>query len=180
MRAKTLLATFLLVFALAVDAEAQRRVYTIGVGFAFPPWDVGARRGVNHDLLRAMCGANKAMRCRIQAHPNASCVSSDAAGNNVIGAALVAGSLDGCIGWFNTPEREQLGAEFAHPYSVGPTPHLIAADGGGFGRLEEGDSLGGAVVGFLGGFFNDATCLARHHEDFETRSSKPARPVASR
>ena len=167
MRVRTFLVAFLLVFAFALDAEAQRRAYTIGVGFAFPPWDVGARRGVNNDLLTAMCAANRAMRCRIQAHPNAACLSSDAAGNPVIGPGLASGSLDGCIGWFNTAERQQLGGEFAHPYSFGPTPHLIAADGGGFGRLEDGDSLGGAVVGFLGGFFNDPTCLARHHGDFE-------------
>ena len=44
MRVRTVLVAFLLVFAFALDAEAQRRAYTIGVGFAFPPWDVGARR----------------------------------------------------------------------------------------------------------------------------------------
>jgi ABC-type amino acid transport substrate-binding protein len=168
-QARPFLVAFLLVFSVALDAAAQRRVYTIGTGTAFPPWDVGPRRGVNYDLLTAICAANSAMRCRIQVRPNADCVASDDAGNLVIGAGLASGSLDACIGWFNTAEREQLGAEFAHPHSFGPTPQLIAADGGGFGRLEDGASLGGALVGFIAGFFTDPSCLGRHHDDFESQ-----------
>ncbi|HEX2465960.1 MAG TPA: hypothetical protein VHR17_15160 [Thermoanaerobaculia bacterium] len=159
---------FLLMFALAAGASAQRRLYTVGIGFPFPPWDVGPARGVNYDLLTAICAANTAMRCRIQVRPYSDCVGSDAEGRPIIGPGLTSGSLDGCIGWLDTAERAQLGGEFADPYSFGPTPQLIAADGGGFGRLDDGDSLGGALVGFLAGFFNNPTCLARHHDDFET------------
>ena len=167
MQAKSLFLALLLAVGIAAEATAQPRVYSIGIGFPFPPWDVGPARGVNYDLLTAMCAANSAMRCRIKVRPYGDCVASDAAGNPVIGPGLASGALDGCIGWLDTPERVQLGGEFQDAYSFGPTPQLIAADGRGVGRIEDGDSLDGAMVGFLAGFFNNPSCLARHHDEFE-------------
>jgi hypothetical protein len=167
MRPRFLIFAFLFVLMMGANAGAEQRVYNIGLGFPFPPWDVGPLQGVNYDLLTAICAANLAMRCRIEVRPYSDCVGSDAAGHPIIGAGLRSGSIDGCVGWLDTPEREQLGGEFANAYSFGPTPQLIASDSNHvFDGLQDGQGLGGANVGFLSGFFNNPSCLTRHHGNF--------------
>jgi len=167
MRWRLLILPWLLLFVTGVNAKAQSREYTIALGFPFPPWDVGPLEGVNYDLLTAICSANTAMRCRIEDRPTADCVDSDAAGNPLIGPALTSGRVDACMGWFDTPQRKQLGAEFADAHSFGPIPQLIASDSNHvFDDLEDGAELDGATVGFLSGLFHNPDCLARHHRNF--------------
>lgn len=146
---------------------AQQRGYTVALGFPFPPWDVGPLTGFNTDLLRAVCAANRGMRCHLVDLPNGDCVGSDAQGRPIIGPALVAGHVDGCMGWLTTDQREELGAEFSRAYSFGPTPQLIARDGDSrFNGLAPSGSIAGARVGFLGGFFSDPACLVKHYTGF--------------
>jgi hypothetical protein len=166
MRWRLLILTCLLLCVPGVSA-AQSRQYTIALGFPFPPWDVGPLEGVNYDLLTAICSANTAMRCRIIDRPTSECVDSDAAGHPVIGSGLTLGRFDACMGWFDTPQRKQLGAEFADAHSLGPVPQLIARDSNPiFDNLDEGDDLGGAAVGFLSGLFHNPDCLGNHYENF--------------
>src|SRR5262245_48849225 len=170
MRLRLLILALLCVCVLGANVDAKQRVYTIALGFPFPPWDVGPLQGVNYDLLTAICTANAAMHCKIVVRPYSDCVGSDAAGHPLIGPGLHAGRIDGCVGWLNTPEREQLGGEFAHAYSFGPTPQLIASDANhAFDSLQDGDSLGGAQVGFLSGFFNNPSCLSHHQSQFSVQ-----------
>ncbi len=168
---RLILALFLVIGVSAEDAIGGQRGYKIALGFPFPPWDVGPLEGVNFDLLSAICAANTGMRCKFLDRPFTDCVDSDAEGNLMIGQALANGKVDGCMGWFITPEREQLGAEFSHPYSRGPTPQRIARNtAGAFDGLGASGSLGGAEVGFLSGFFNDPSCLGKHYTDFSQRA----------
>ena len=52
------------------------------------------------------------------------------------------GRFDACMRWFDTPQRKQLGAEFADAHSLGPVPQLIACDSNPvFDDLDEGDDL---------------------------------------
>lgn len=154
----------------AEDANGGKRGYKIALSFPDPPWGVGPLEGVNFDLLSAICAANTGMRCTFLDRPSTDCVDSDAEGNLIIGRALAEGQVDGCMGWFITSEREQLGAEFSNPYSRGPTPQLIASNSNdAFDDLGASGSLGGAEVGFLRGFFNDPSCLGRHYTDFSQR-----------
>jgi hypothetical protein len=170
MRRRFLSLAFLLVLAIGANANAQQRVYNIGLGFPFPPWDVGPLEGVNHDLLTAICAANGRMHCQIELRPYSDCVSSDAAGHPIIGPGLASGNLDGCVGWLDTPERQQLGGEFSNSYSFGPTPQLIAGNAyHDFDSLQDGQGLGGNKVGFLSGFFNNSSCLARHYGNFSAQ-----------
>jgi hypothetical protein len=157
----------LIVLGLCAPASAGWRPHTIALGSAFPPWDVGPLTGANHDLLTAICRANAGMRCTIVDRPYGDCLGSDAEGRPVIGPALASGEVDGCMGWLITPERQQLGGEFTDAYSLGPIPQLIASDAShAFDGLGAGGGLAGARVGFLSGFFNNPTCLARHYTDF--------------
>jgi hypothetical protein len=170
MRRTWLTLPVLFLLAMGASADAQQRVYNIGLGFPFPPWDVGPLEGVNYDLLTAICAANSGMHCQIELRPYSDCVSSDAAGHPIIGTGLASGHLDGCVGWLTTPERQQLGGEFSNPYSFGPTPQLIAGNANhDFDSLQDGQSLGGNKVGFLSGFFNNPSCLARHYGNFSTQ-----------
>src|SRR5262249_46965979 len=170
MRHRQLLFSLLLVLGLCTQAAgAERRVYKIALGFPFPPWDVGLLEGVNYDLLTATCTANMRMRCKIVNRPYSDCIGSDAEGRPLIGPALASGRIDGCMGWLITPEREQLGGEFAHAYSLGPTPQLIASNADHlFDSLGASGPLAGAEVGFFSGFFNNPTCLAEHYSDFRS------------
>jgi len=164
------LLNFAVLLVIALNAGAQQRVYNIALGYPFPPWDAGPLKGVNYDLLTAICAANSAMHCNIVLRPYSDCLGSDRAGHPVIGPGLQSGSIDGCVGWLNTAEREQLGGEFANAYSFGPTPQLIANNSNhAFDGLQDGGSLGGAKIGFLSGFFNNPSCLTRHHGDFITQ-----------
>lgn len=146
---------------------AQQRVYRIGLTYPFPPWDVGPLEGVDYDLLSAICKANRPMHCMLQALPSEACVDTDAGGNMIIGQALASGAIDGCVAWYGTDARKQLGAEFTDGYSYGPQPQLIAANGDTrYDGVGASGSLESAQVGFISGFFNDTNCLARHYSDF--------------
>jgi ABC-type amino acid transport substrate-binding protein len=150
------------------DSVEETRSYNIAQGFPFPPWDVGPMEGVGSDVLRAICEANGPMRCEIVVLPAQECFDTDQDGNAVVGSALASGRVDGCMTWFDTPERRRLGVEFGDGFSSGPVPQLIAADGNEqFDDLGESGSLAGAVVGLLSGFFNDADCLAMRYDDFD-------------
>jgi hypothetical protein len=169
-RSRQLIFPFLIVLSFCTQAiGGERRGYTIALGFPFPPWDVGSLEGVNYDILSAVCTANAGMRCKIVDRPYSDCLASDAEGRPIIGAALATGKVDGCMGWLITPEREQLGGEFTHPYSLGPTPQLIASNANpAFDGLGANGTLEGATVGFLSGFFNNPACLAKHYSDFSS------------
>ncbi len=161
----------------ALPAEAQQRVYKIGLTYPFPPWDVGPLEGFDFDLLSAVCDANGPMKCVLVPLASEACVATDANGDMIIGAALATGEIDGCVAWYGTDARKQLGAEFTEGYSLGPQPQLIAANGDTrFDGLDASGSLNGAAVGFLTGFFSDNHCLAGHYDDFTASfySSSPA------
>lgn len=157
----------LLLTAVALPSNAQERVYRIALSFPFPPWGVGPLEGVDFDLLTALCEANEPMRCLLEDRPSSDCVDTDANGRMIIGPALASGAVDGCVAWFGTEARKQLGAEFTDGYSRGPLPQLVAADGDArYDGLAASGSLEGANVGFIAGFFNDDDCLADHYGDF--------------
>lgn len=161
-----LVGVFLFLVA-AVPSFVQQRVYKIGLTYPFPPWDIGPLKGVDYDLLSAICEANGPMDCMLEALPSEACVGTDANGNMVIGRALATGAIDGCVAWYGTDARKQLGAEFTDGYSYGPQPQLIAANGDTrYDSVGAGGSLESARVGFIAGFFNDNNCLGRHYSDF--------------
>jgi len=166
----------------ALPSQAQERVYKIGLTFPFPPWGVGPLEGIDFDLLSAICEANRPMQCMLEAMPSEACVDTDAGGDMIIGGALATGAIDGCVAWFGTDARKQLGAEFTDGYSRGPQPQLIAADGDTrYDGLGTEGSLQGAAVGFFAGFFNDDDCLAGRYSDFTASffSSEPAAATPS-
>ncbi len=151
-----------------VGAVAKTRAYKIAQAFPFPPWDVGPLEGVTIDVLRAICEANAPMKCRFEVLPSEDCFDTDGKGNLIVGPALASGQVDGCVSWFRTPAREQLGAEFGHGYSRGSTPQLIASDDNvAFDDLGAEGSLDAAEVAFFAGFFNDAACLGTRYTDFQ-------------
>lgn len=136
------------------------RAFRIAVGADYPPYDVGTLSGLDYDLLSAVCDANPELECEIVDAPYSDCFTSDDDGNAVVAPALASGDLDGCMGWFVTQTRLDLGVQFSRDLSAGLPVSLIArADA----APPEGTHLGGAVVGVLGGFFNDAACLSRHY-----------------
>jgi hypothetical protein len=49
------------------------------------------------------------MNCMLEALPSEACVDTDANGNMIIGWALATGAIDGCVAWYGTEERKQLG-----------------------------------------------------------------------
>lgn len=160
-----------------LPSRAEQRVYKIGLTYPFPPWGVGPLEGVDFDLLSAICEANSSMQCMLVPLASEACVDTDANGDMIIGAVLATGAIDGCVAWFGTDARKQLGAEFTEGYSRGPQPQLIAANGDArYDGLGAEGSLEGAAVGFLVGFFNDDDCLAGHYSDFTAsfHSSGPA------
>ena len=149
-------------------AGDETREYKIGEYFPSPPWDVGPLEGVSFDILTATCEANAPMKCQFEVLSAQDCFDTDDEGNPKVGHALASGQVDGCPTWFATPERRRLGAEFGHGYSSGPTPQLIASnDDMVFDDLGAEGSLGGAVVGFIAGFFSDPACLGTRYSDFE-------------
>lgn len=152
---------------IASPANAEQRVYRIGLTFPFPPWGVGPLEGVDFDLLSAICAANEPMHCKLEPRVSSDCVDTDREGKMVIGPAMASGAINGCVAWYGTAERMQLGAEFTNGYSLGPKPQLIATVGDSrYDALDEMGSLDNAKVGFIAGFFNDDECLAAHYTDF--------------
>ncbi len=150
----------------------KTRDYEIAQTYPYPPWDVGPLQGVSIDVMLAICEANRPMKCRFKAMPSEQCFDSDSDGNPIVGRALASGKFDGCLTWFRTPAREQLGAEFGNPYSRGSTPQLIASNTNtDFNVLGDIGSLGGANVAFFAGFFSDAACLSSHYSDFNVEIS---------
>lgn len=150
-----------LVSLFAVDqAAADQRKYVIGQQGGFPPFDIAPLVGVNNDILTALCDANTNMTCKLKALTATDCVDTDVDGNQITGPALVKGRVDGCMGWFDTSTRKQLGMEFGEGYSRGTTPQLIALDGDGdFDNLGPEGVIDGVTIGFLEGFFTDPACL---------------------
>ena len=156
----------------ATQAAADERKYKIGENGGFPPFDIVPGEGVDHDILTALCEANTNMTCKLKAVTVTDCVDFDETGNQITGPALVEGRVDGCIGWFDTPTRRQLGMEFGEIFSRGTTPQLIARDEDTtFDTLgPEGDFNDDVIIGFLKGFFNDAACLnTRYEGNFQTQ-----------
>lgn len=157
----------IVLMSLASPALAQQRVYRVGLTYPFPPWGVGPLEGVDYDLLTTICAANKSMKCMLEPRVSSDCVDTDQSGNMIVGAAMASGSIDGCVAWYATEERKELGAEFSDGYSHGPLPHLIATIGDmRFDALDQAGTLDGAKVGFIAGFFNDDNCLGVHYSDF--------------
>lgn len=172
-----LLALFVLTMALGEPAQAGKpgsstRVYKIAQAHPYPPWDVGPLEGVSIDVTQAICEANAPMKCKFTPVASEQCFDTDDEGQPFVGPGLASGRFDGCLTWFRTAAREQLGAEFAHGYSTGPTAQLIASDTNPvFDGLGGSGSLGGAVVAFFAGFFSDAGCLSSQYSDFEAITS---------
>jgi hypothetical protein len=153
-------------------AGVGMRDYRIAQSYPYPPWDVGPLEGVSIDVLHAICNVNAPMRCEFTPVRSEECFDTDAAGHPVIGDGLATGRFDGCLTWFTTAARQQLGAEFGHGYSTGSIPQLIASDGNTeFDQLGATGSLGGAAVTFFAGFFSDAACLGAYYTDFEASAS---------
>ncbi len=150
-----------LVSLFAVDqAAADQRKYVIGQQGGFPPFDIAPLVGVNNDILTALCDANTNMTCKLKALTATDCVDTDVDGNQITGPALVKGRVDGCMGWFDTSTRKQLGMEFGEGYSRGTTPQLIALDGDTrFDNLSPEKVIDDVTIGFLEGFFTDPACL---------------------
>ena len=156
-----------LVCIFAVDQAAadgrkykNQRNYKIGQQGGFPPFDIAPLVGVNNDILTAICDANTNMTCKLIALTSTDCVDTDDAGNQITGRALVWGRVVGCMGWFNTPTRKQLGMEFGEAYSRGTTPQLIALDGNmTFDTLGSEGQINDVTIGFIDGFFTDRECL---------------------
>jgi len=167
---------FLLAIALLTAANAtlaaqgngqNTRNYKIAQSYPYPPWDTGPLAGVSIEVMEAICEANAPMKCRFRPVFSEACFDTDPDGDPIIGEGLASGRYDGCLTWFRTETREQLGAEFGHGYSTGATPQLIASnDNSAFDGLGESGSLGSAVVAFFAGFFSDQACLATHYSDF--------------
>lgn len=151
----------------ANDSPEAVRVYKIAQSYPYPPWDVGPLEGVSIEVMMAICEANRPMKCKFTPVLSEECFDTDAEGNPVVGPGLASGRYDGCLTWFNTAAREQLGAEFGHGYSEGATPQLIASnDNPAFDTLGASGGLGGAKVAFFAGFFSDQACLATQYTDF--------------
>ena len=150
-----------LVSLFAVDqAAADQRKYVIGQQGGFPPFDIAPLVGVNNDILTALCDANANMTCKLKALTSTDCVDTDVDGNQITGTALVEGRVDGCMGWFDTSTRKQLGMEFGEGYSQGTTPQLIALDGDTrFDNLGPEGVIDDVTIGFIEGFFTDPACL---------------------
>ena len=145
----------------------ETRRYKISQSYPFPPWDVGPLEGVSTEVVSAICEANRVMDCRIIPVLSERCLDTGPDGKPFVGDLLAEGYHDGCLSWFRTPAREQLGAEFGHPYSTGSVPQLIASDASAlYDDLGASGDLGGAMVGFFAGFFSDADCLQQHYTNF--------------
>ena len=153
-------------------AGVGARDYRIAQSYPYPPWDVGPLEGVSLDVLRAICETNAPMRCEFTPVLSEECFDTDASGRPIVGDGLASGRFDGCLTWFTTAARQQLGAEFGHGYSTGSIPQLIASDSNtAFDQLGATGSLGGAEVTFFAGFFSDAACLGAYYSEFGTSVS---------
>lgn len=114
------------------------------------------------------------MKCKIKIVESTDCLDSDVNGLPFVGNELVSGAVDGCMGWFITPAREQLGMEFANPYSSGTTPQLIvSADNTDYDSLGAIDQIDNAIIGFISGFFNDVSCLNMRYDGNFSRDFYP-------
>jgi ABC-type amino acid transport substrate-binding protein len=150
----------------ADTGNGTTRSYDIALGNNYPPYDVSALNGLNFDVLTAVCAANANMECNIVDAPYTDCFDNDADGNPMVGAKLADGTFDGCMGWFITQTRIDLGIVFSDDYTAGLPVSLIQASGG---AALSGTDLGGATVGFFSGFFNDDGCLGDYYSNFETQ-----------
>ena len=164
-----LLVVVLMPFSAAAKNQKapKTRNYDIAQSYPYPPWDVGPLEGVSSEVTLAICEANAPMKCKLKPVLSEQCFDTDEGGNPVVGPGLTSGKYDGCLTWFKTATREQLGAEFGHGYSEGATPQLIASNTNpAFDALGENGGLGGAEVAFFAGFFSDQACLSGHYSDF--------------
>lgn len=154
-------------FGSGAEPGNEARMYKIAQSYPYPPWDVGPFKGVSIEVMKAICDANRHMKCQYIAVPSEECFDTDESGKPFVGPVLASGRADGCLTWFKTAARERLGVEFGHGYSRGSTPQLIAADSNpAFDGLGAEGSLGGAEVAFFAGFFSDAACLGAYYSNF--------------
>jgi len=137
--------------------------FVIGLGDGYPPFDVGSLEGLNYDVLTAVCDANDDMDCDIQDAPYSDCFTTDDDGNAIIGAKLDDGTFDGCMGWYLTQARRDLGITFSEDYVAGMPTSLIALEAT---ADITGTDLGGASVGFISGYMVDQTCLDKHYSNY--------------
>ena len=87
----------------------------------FPPYTSGEFKGIDYEVLKAVCEANHHMRCIVQLRDFSECNT-----ENGVGEALEKGKIDACINWIETPDRIVEGFEFAEtvPPFTCPTTHL--------------------------------------------------------
>jgi len=129
----------------------------------FPPFTSGAFQGIDFEVLKAVCEANRTMKCELQLRAFSECAMGEG-----VGQALEQGTVDGCINWVETVPRKTQGFEFANPYHTSSPPQLIcvahnlnsltcatAPEINGTGLL----NLNNATVGFVSGFFAAPACL---------------------
>lgn len=142
--------------------------YFIGMGpgsfrsGGFPPWETNVLEGPHFEITKAVCEANKAMKCVIQDREYNECQFTDSeTGEAVVGPSLALGLVDGCIDWGQNTARLDAGLTFANPYFLGPPAGLLVrAD---FVDDEDGDDdprPNLMNVGFKQSFGTDAICLA--------------------
>ena len=136
----------------------------------FPPFTSDEFKGIDYEVLKAVCETNHHMRCILQLREFSECNTDEG-----VGTALEKGKVAGCINWIETPGRIVEGFEFAEPYHLSPAPQLICND-----LLADPDcntqeppaegekiDLNGATVGFISGYAMNPTCLADKYENFQ-------------
>jgi len=164
--------------AVPADDSSRVREMTLGDGpngfkiglepGTFPPFTSGEFKGIDFEVLKAVCEANTQMRCRVQLREFSEC-----SVDGGVGEALARGEVDGCVNWVETAPRIVQGFEFAEPYHTATPPQLICVaamddasvcetapeitppDMNDNGLL----NLNFATVGFVSGFFAASACL---------------------
>jgi hypothetical protein len=135
----------------------------------FPPFTSGPFQGIDFEVLKAVCAANRTMKCEFQLRAFSECSMGEG-----VGQALEHGTVDGCINWVATAPRKAQGFEFANSYHTSSPPQLIcvadlensltcatAPEINGMGLL----NLNNATVGFVSGFFAAPACLNDIYDD---------------
>ena len=130
----------------------------------FPPFTSGEFKGIDFEVLKAVCEANPRMRCELQLREFSECSIGDG-----VGSALEQGAVDGCINWVETAPRKVQGFEFSDPYHTSSPPQLICvadmvnsstcAHALEITEAEPLLNLNNAIVGFVSGFFAAPSCL---------------------
>ena len=134
----------------------------------FPPFTSDEFKGIDYEILKAVCKTNRHMRCIVQLREFSECNTDEG-----VGTALEVGRVDGCINWMETPARTVQGFEFAEPYHLSPAPQLICEAGLHMcdtqALLAEGEKidLNGATVGFISGYAAIPACLGDKYENFQ-------------